>query len=218
MKLYHYMDRPAYAALIRCGTMVGEPDHSPYPDFAEAYRWLAGQMRDRICEPPPHAHRDWPVFSWHSHEGMEPVRYDIEHPEQDGDLLVGFDVPEGAYMLSDFDDFHFVLNGWYFPSTGSEGDDTATAESDHFDRICAEAGYDLWSPGDKGLDPAVEEMRMRHWSRIVDFPMSSGSVQATSWELRAEWMFLVRARRYSAIPGLSRPTRAMKRRRLRKAA
>nr|WP_250808627.1 DUF3841 domain-containing protein [Neorhizobium tomejilense] len=213
MRLYHYMDSPAYSALMSTGSLVGSPSHSPFPEFAAAYGWLAGEMRNRIGDAPGHANGAWPVFAWAMHEGMNPVSYDHDHPEHGGDLLVGFEVPEGSYVLSDFDDWHYILNNWYLPSTGSSDDETASAESAEFDRRCEEAGYDIWMPGERGTCPDIETMRRRHWNRVVELPHLSGSVQATLWELKAEWVFFVRARTWKAIPGLEKPTRAIKRRR-----
>lgn len=194
MKLYHYMDAAAYRSLNENGYVIGSPEHSTFPDFAEAYAWLADVMADRIGPAPQHAHPRWPVFSWHLHNGLDPVAYDavMEYEDKTG-LLVGFDVPDDLCVLSDFDDWHYILNGWYLPTYGID-EPAADKECEDFDARCKTAGYDLWTPPAKGPDPDVERMRRKNWKRVVDYPTANGSVQATTWELRLDWMFFVRVR------------------------
>lgn len=215
MRLYHYMDRDAYETLNRDGRIVGSPEHSPYPEFATAYGWLADVMRRRLGNAPDGCHTDWPVFVWALHNGLSPLAYDREHDRprsedpNDASFLVGFDVPEGSYLLSDFDDWHFVLNNWFLPSGGSLVDETD--ESDAFEALCKR--HDRSPYGHDGLPPVpeVESMRRANWERIVDHPYDNASAQASLWELRAEWVFLVKARRHHAIKGLAKPKRKRRR-------
>ncbi|MCV9964443.1 DUF3841 domain-containing protein [Pararhizobium sp. BT-229] len=211
MRLFAYMDADAYEALNRDGRIIGSPEHSPHPEFAAAYGWLADVMRRRLGHAPDGCHPNWPVFAWALHNGLSPLAYNREQDRprsedpNEASFLIGFDVPDGSYLLSDFDDWHFVLNNWYLPSGGSSIDETD--ECDAFEAFCkrherSPYGYD-------GLTaiPEVEAMRQANWERIVDRPYDNGSVQASLWELRAEWVFLVKARRYHAIKGLAKPKR-----------
>lgn len=211
MRLYHYMDADAYEALTRDGRIVGSREHSPYPEFAPAYGWLSDVMRRRIGNAPDGCHPDWPVFAWALHNGLSPLTYDLEQDRplsedpNDASFLVGFDAPEGSYLLSDFDDWHFVLNNWFLPSGGSSSEEKV--EYDAFDALCKQ--HDRSPYGCDGLAPVpeVEAMRQANWERIVDHPYDNGSVQATLWELRSDWVFLVKARRHHAIKGLEKPKR-----------
>lgn len=213
MRLYHYMDAEAYEAMNRSGRLVGSPAHSPYPEFAFAYAWLADVMRRRIGPAPEGCDATWPVFTWALHNGLSPLAYDREQDRpgsedpNDAGFLVGFDVPDGAYLLSDFDDWHFVLNNWFLPSCGSAIDDPDN-EGDAFDDLCRRHGCEPYGLFDEANSvPEVEAARRANWERIVDHPHDNGSVQATLWELRAEWVFLVKARRYHAIEGVAKPRR-----------
>ena len=197
MKLYHYMDAAAYGALLADGRITGSKVHSTFPEFEQPYAWLAEVMRKRIGDAPSHADPDWPVFAWHSHDGLDPVAYD-RRSEDESELLVGFDVPEGRYLLSDFVDWHFVLNGWYMPSCGAD-DDAGSTESDAFDEMCKAAGYDIWTAGPDGPAPEVEAARRRQWERVVDHPHATDPAQATLWELRLEWVFFVKVRRRGGL-------------------
>jgi hypothetical protein len=216
MRLYHYMDADAYEAMTQEGRIVGSPAHSSYPEFSIAYAWLANVMRRRIGPAPEGCHETWPVFTWALHNGLSPLAYDREQDCPGSDdpneaaFLVGFDVPEGSYVLSDFDDWHFVLNNWFLPSEGSSSDDP-NGEGDAFDELCRRHGCEPHGFFDDAtINSEVEAVRRSNWERIVDRPHDNGSVQATVWELKAEWVFLVKARRYHAIKGTSKPSRKAK--------
>jgi hypothetical protein len=209
MRLYHYMNADAYEAMIREGRITGAPDHSPFPEFAMAYRWLTDVMRSRLGEPPSGCHPEWPVFTWAIHTGLSPLAYDFEQSFPGGDdcddssFLIGFDVPEGQYLLSDFDDWHFVLNNWYLPSVGSSVYESEDGNA--FEALCKLHDRDPWGYDGKPPVPQVEAMRRSNWERIVQHPYENGSAQATLWELRADWVFLVKARRHHAIKGMTEP-------------
>jgi hypothetical protein len=208
MRVYHYLETGAYEALRRTGWIVGSPKHSEYANsdqFERAYGWLANVMERRIGPAPSHCHPGWPVFGWVLHNGMTPLEYDRfrEKPRSgdrcDASFLVGFDVPDGSYVLSDFDDWHFVLNNWFLPSCGSALDDVV-GETEAFDILSERYGYDrTGSPGANGRADEVEAVRRSNWERIVDRPYENASVQATVWELKWEWVFLVKARRRRAV-------------------
>ena len=216
MRLYHYMDTDAYEAMIRTGRLVGSPAHSPYPEFAFAYGWLADVMHRRIGPAPEGCNATWPVFSWVLHNGLSPLAYDREQNSpgsedpNDAGFLVGFDVPDDKYLLSDFDDWHYVLNNWFLPSCGSAIDDP-DCEGDRFEELCRRHGCESYGLFDEASSiPEVEAARRANWERIVDYPHDNGSVQATTWELRSEWVFLVKARRYHAIKVMAKPRRRRK--------
>ncbi|MDW9481928.1 DUF3841 domain-containing protein [Sinorhizobium meliloti] len=208
MRLYHYMDADAYEAMNSTGRLVGSPAHSSYPEFAFAYGWLADVMQRRIGPAPEGCHSRWPVFTWALHNGLSPLAYDREQNHagsedpNDAGFLVGFDPPEGAFLLSDFDDWHYVLNNWFLPSGGS-ADDSAE-EGDAFEELCQRHGCSPYRFDGDVDTPEVEAARRANWERIVDYPHDNGSVQATLWELKAEWVFLVKARRFHAIKGAAK--------------
>jgi hypothetical protein len=202
------MESDAYEALRRVGHIVGSPEHSVFNDldqFVTAYGWLADRMATRIGPAPAHCNPRWPVFGWAEHNGQSALEYDRQrelpgHDDTtDAPFLVGFDVPDGSYLLSDFDDWHFVLNGWFLPSCGSDVEDDG-GETDAFYALCERHGYDTTcAPGPAGPVDAVETMRRSNWGRIIECPNQYGSVQASMWELRWDWVFLVKARRDTAI-------------------
>ncbi|MCZ7862809.1 DUF3841 domain-containing protein [Agrobacterium salinitolerans] len=213
MRLYHYMDADAYEAMIRTGRLVGSPAHSTYPYLAFAYGWLADVMRSRIGPAPEGSNETWPVFTWAQRAGQSPLAYDSKHNRprsedpNDAGFLVGFDVPDGAYLLSDFDDWHYVMTNSFLPSGGGESDE-ADVENNRFKELCELHGCNPYCDFDEEpIIPEVQSARRVNWKRIVDHPYDSGSVQATVWELKAEWVFLVRARRYHAIKGMANPRR-----------
>ncbi|MBY3155341.1 DUF3841 domain-containing protein [Rhizobium laguerreae] len=209
MRLFAYMDSDAYQALLRNGRIIGSPEHSGFQDFAPAYGWLSDVMRGRIGQAPDGCHPGWPVFAWAIRNGLTPLAYDREneHPKSDeangASFLVGFDAPDGSCLLSDFDDWHYVLNNWFLPSCGSAAEDLA-GEVEAFEALCERRGCD---PYRGEGPPEVESARRANWERIVDFPDVNGSAQATLWELKAEWVFLAKARSYSAVKGMAKPLR-----------
>ena len=184
MRLWMIVGEPALAVLERTGRLVADGRRVDR-DFKPAYRWMARQMAQRIGAAPRNAayplwawahwlvgkHRPDMRFSGHGMPGAACFRLTLEMPKSD-------------VLLSDFDLWHFVLNGSYIAA--SEVEDEA------FDGELATAGAPLAGPYPEPFRRRVEQS----WQRVFDLdrtgvdPAWHGStderaIQATLWQVQA---------------------------------
>ncbi|TKI55941.1 DUF3841 domain-containing protein [Brevibacillus antibioticus] len=95
------------------GYLEGSPAHAMYPD---EYQWMMKQMKKRLSN----YRGEHPIWLWmkkpdmrhtgHFQEGTRCVRLTIE-------------LNKGDVLVSDFDDWHFVLNNWF--CSDNEQEDSA---------------------------------------------------------------------------------------------
>lgn len=122
MKLWTVQSNEAYQKLQRDGMLSGDRTLIMEESFLTAYQWLCRQMEKRIG-PPPHPDV-FPVWAWHTWEGgsgkpdMRRYRSEVEAP--DGCWRLTLEVPDDQVLLSDFDLWHFPLNGWYLALSEKE--------------------------------------------------------------------------------------------------
>ena len=166
MQLWTIQHQNAYNNMIQSGVLRAD-DHHLFckDDFLSAYDWMSRQMRARISNPPNDV--QYPVWLWHTWEGKR-KRPDMRRSgyDQAGTpiVLLTVDIPDEAVLLSDFDRWNVVMMGLYL----------ATNESDDY--------------------PHSFEETCKSWNRIFDVSSAnpyyslSLSIQATTWEVRKEWV------------------------------
>ena len=133
------------------------------PEWAQAYLWMIQQMNERgiKCDSPPM----WAWQRW-SEDSKEPVLVKGEF------VCIELDVPDELVLLSDFNAWHGVLNGWYCSLSKAE------------DELVNKDG-----------DPAPEVIQAS-WPRIFDLNIKTPDgwcrqgdvVQATFPFLKKEWI------------------------------
>ncbi len=163
--------------------------------FRPAYRWLMGQMRERL---PDCSGRRYPIWAWHTPKpdmrevgyyspGEMCVRLTLDIADEEASRRV---------LLSGFDAWGWhVLNNWYL--------DVSDEEYEWWDKLAPRRF-------DEELSPCLQEIVHRSWERIFDLELldraaredwetySPLRVQATFEEIRIEEVVKVehfRARR-----------------------
>ena len=155
------------------------------PCFQEAYAWLIGKMRERI---PSVDGVDYPVWAWHTYNGKH-SKPDLRHSGfgNRGDKMVclEIEIPDDAVVLSEFDDWHYVLNKVYLSMSKSSEEWEA-----------ADAYFDALPPDER------DRVLVESWDNIFDLTpfendwVARGKyIQATFWELRKE--NIVRMQKFS---------------------
>lgn len=91
----------AYEVLQRDGVLHGDPVLGD-PDFAEGYSWMARQMKERLP-----TSGDGMLWLW-ARTRRRDLLDDLRHAR--GDVLLTVRVPRERALLSDFCDWHQVLN------------------------------------------------------------------------------------------------------------
>ena len=136
----------------------------------EAYRWMGGEMRRRIGNPPRGVR--YPIWAWLQYENRVVKRPDLRRtghlPSGTRGALIQFDIAEDQVLLSDFELWHYVLNRWYLPQTSSETRDAV-------DNVPTDA---------RSLRASWQRIFDLDWSLAgVSAPRGDKSIQATLWQV-----------------------------------
>ena len=139
--------------------------------WAPAYRWMAAQMESRLGAPGTAGLM--PVWLWCTWRGAARARPDLRArghlPSGTVGVRLELEIDERRLLQSDFDLWHYALNGWYLP-----------------DSLADERRFDAHP--EPGKIPAS-------WQRIFDADWSNRryrvsrvdrSIQAVTWELRPQ--------------------------------
>lgn len=93
-------------------TFYCDPKQAFWKDeFQDAYQWMAEQMKKKIGEPPRKG--IYPVWVWYSWEGKRKCPLLQEDKIKRNCEILELDIPENKILLSDFDNWFFVLNHLY---------------------------------------------------------------------------------------------------------
>ena len=167
MTLWTIQPEQVYRDILKTGTYICDPARMSMPELAESYDWLAAQMAWRIG-PPPEGIK-YPVWAWYAQD-FQRKKPDLRRERwangADGEKLacIEIEVPEEQVVLTDFDNWHAVLNHWLISDTEEE------------DREL-EAVYNRLSPEDR------RNMMEENWKRVFDItPLENG------WTIRGSWI------------------------------
>ena len=148
--------------------------------WRHAYGWMCNQMERRLG--PSATPSPMPLWAWQYWGGTDQPRPDLRcraHlPRGARGVRLELKVPPGRVLLSDFELWHYVINGWYLPAN--------RADERRFERAATSA-----------LPPRHRVRQIEtSWERIFELevarspyytaPPSKRSVQAVFWELRVE--------------------------------
>lgn len=150
-------------------TFLADPDDPYNEGFREAYDWLAREMETRIPKPKD---VQYPAWAWFRHHGdnRKPDRRLTLFNNYREPTILELEVPDDEVLLTDFDLWHWVLNGWAYQS---------------------DEDYELnpdWE--------ATEEEKLASWQIIFDVD-SSDFVQACIWTIKPEHVIRVHRKRPS---------------------
>ena len=91
-----------------------QSQYHDYDDFIQAYAWLADQMT-KLIGPAP-AGVKVPFWAWHTvdwkHRKVD-LRTTLFRIYPDPMVCLELEVDDEQVLLSDFENWHFVLNNWY---------------------------------------------------------------------------------------------------------
>lgn len=173
MLLYHHTTMKIWEETVSSGKFRTD-GRKVLRDFLPPYRWLAGKMAEKIG-PPPKGVR-YPVWAWRSWRGKE--RPDLRfggHLEKGAQgVQLELDIPDDRVLLSDFDGWHFVLNGNYLSFCEEEWD------------AAIGAGRDTVVKSWDGI------FLLNRFGKNPEWFGEERSVQGTFWELTTDMVTEVR--------------------------
>lgn len=108
MKLFHICSKTAYEHLLIKGFLSGDGRRVP-KDFKNSYDWMSDQMLHHIGKKPKYALK-YPVWCWMDGNHAETSfleDYDANY------VLLELNVDDKDVLVSDFENWHFVLNNWF---------------------------------------------------------------------------------------------------------
>jgi len=112
MRLWSIQTPELLDALRRRGR-VGGAWKRVDPDYRAAYQWMVRQMVERRVAERAGA----PIWAWYAYRGEAKRRPDLREtghlPRGTRGVLLELDVPASRVLLSCFDRWHWVLNGWF---------------------------------------------------------------------------------------------------------
>jgi hypothetical protein len=177
MRLWTLQPVEVAAQVLRGERFVSDPLLAEnYQDdlFQAPYHWLMECMEETIHRP---ADAAIPIWAWHTNYGLQ------QKPDRRRGLYRGYaktsfvtlelEVPDELVLLSDFDDWHCVLNN--FPVFTAEEEDEATAWPH---------GRDEW-----GIPLYDEQFKLESWRRI--FRSDGSYVQACFWAIEPSYLVKV---------------------------
>ena len=143
-------------------------------DYDAPYNWMVAQMENRIGKRPEGV--TYPIWAWHTYNWKHKkpdLRTDWFRGRHGVHTCIEIDVPDNAVLLSDEENWHFVLNDWYFSGAKSE---------EEYKRDDAE--YEALPEDEK------RRARKKSWERIfevepidIEWHRQGCYVQAVFWEI-----------------------------------
>ena len=167
MILWTIQSIKAYESLCEKGVLIADENHTIFESSWDvAYKWLADQMKTRIGEPPEGV--KYPIWAWYQWEGKR-KRPDMRSHNKVGTpgdkiVLLTLDVPDEHVLLSDFDDWHYVLMGECIEVEISDKEYSEAEIVESWNKIF---DYENPSGGDE---------------------LNGLSTQATMWQVKKEWV------------------------------
>ena len=192
MRLWTIQGIEIYNQLERDGiAYCTKPDWGDEPMFVYGYKWMAGQMRQRIGEPPIEG-IEYPMWAWYQYESAK-KRKPIRSPRDVSEGISAYmeiEVPEKDVLLSDFSMWETVLSQWPI-------DDWKRIYKE-IDRLDKEAGRTLpYNEYPQQLRERIE----KSWDEIFNLDRRDADVgrrhkrnrciQATFWALKKEYIISV---------------------------
>lgn len=188
MKVWTIQTPNVLECLRRDGVWRADPAYVEEESWSAPYRWMTDQLRNRIG-PPPRGVRT-PVWVWRQWRSRDKPLPDLRSrghlPPGEAGVRLELDVAPERLLLSDFEQWHYVLNYWYLPRS--------VPDSTQFEKLVRSRGMSYYRT--KPLpDPGLHAQIVASWDRCFDLDWYNRAlsakralkmIQGVVWELRLE--------------------------------
>ncbi len=164
-----------YQGIMKNGFFICDPSKSVLlsddNDFQRAYSWMIRQLKERVGMPPKSVR--YPIWAWYKRN------FKHQHPDfrecrdYDDQVCMEIEISENDILLSDFDNWHCVLNNYYLATAKNE---TEFDQKNNY--------YDSLSVQNQGI------IKHQSWQKIFDIRPCHGEwtqngayVQGCFWRL-----------------------------------
>lgn len=178
MRLWTIQPEEVYEILKKDGIFTCNQELAVYgEDFKTPYAWMTKKMDERKI---PHPNNlTLPIWAWHTRNwkhkkpDLREAAYDKRGTKA---VLLEVEIPDKEVLLSDYDEWHFVLNNSWIDDSENE-----------------EEWEELHEKFDKLPFTEREKLKKESWNKIFDVtPFESEwrtkgrYIQACFWELKLE--------------------------------
>lgn len=189
MRLWTVQPEEVFEILKKDGIFICNQDLAVYgEDFKRPYEWMTAQMDKRNIPHPENV--TLPIWAWHT-RNWEHKKPDLREAAYDKkgtkSVLIEIEIPDNEVLLSDYNEWHYVLNNsWNDDSMNEEEWEKMQEEFDNLSFV------------------ERERLKKESWNKIFDITpfqnewRSKGQyIQACFWELRLKdvkkvWHFTCR--------------------------
>ena len=140
-----------------------------------AYDWMSKQLTNRVGNAPDGVR--YPVWAWYQWEGKRKrrdLRFSGYARRGTPMVQIEFEIDSNSILLSDFDDWHLVLNNSYIADSEEEFDEFYAAQHTNEKELIEESWHKIFHIG----------KAIPNWTT----PLNRKSIQATLWEIRPEYI------------------------------
>lgn len=179
MRLWTIQPVDVYDEILRTGVYRCDISKSSFKNdkpFIKAYDWMKSKLTERCGNPNNITDMVW---AWHTRNGNHKkpdLRESGYGKRGDRCVCIEIEIPDEQVLLSDFDNWHCVLNNYYCDDSQSEDEWNAITE---------------WYDSLDGKE--AERLKIESWDNIFNVTKYENAwrrngyyVQAVFWEIKAE--------------------------------
>jgi len=169
MRLFTVQPKEVIDKILKQGSHVCDPSKSSMLNdliYQEAYDWMVEKMNSRLTNKD---NIQYPVWAWYKIDGVNELPdFNLSIFSNCKTYLLELEVPDEDVLLSDFENWHFPLNDWYY--IPYKNDDQTEKEDKRYRRL-----------------PFDEQLKVKYASWNIIFKVKdSDMVQATFWKIKKE--------------------------------
>lgn len=173
LTLWTIQNKKKWEIFEKTSLLIADPSFV-YAPFLTSYAWLEKMMLERIGS--PEFGNKHPIWAWYKIDGRKrkpDLRRSGYFRRGEEAVLIEFEVDSSQVLLTDFSDWHIILNSW------SEEDIVSESTTLDMEGLSLE---DLEQPWKK-----VDDNMILYWKDIILDPSSPlKDIQATVWEVKMD--------------------------------
>lgn len=189
MKSWTIINQAQYNYLSRYGFLKAD-GRRVWTEFKESYHWLVERMEEKIGPSPNDVlYPMWSYVQWRGKNRIKPDIRTLRYTVGNGMFYrLELEIPESRMVLTNYDEWHFVLNQSYI--SWNEAEESIFEKKEMYEKKLKQINgfYDY-----KQYSNELKSEVVNSWERIFDLrsfrdtewlgPLDDITIQATFWKL-----------------------------------
>lgn len=178
MRLWTIQKLEVMESLERDGVYRMNTELCENHEFFDAYNWLNKHLEQKDSKPKNVSYPIWAWYRYNKKEKKPDLRESGYEKRGTKCVCLELEVPDEQVLLSDFNNWHYVLNDSWFDDSNNEEEWEALHNE-----------YDKLSRSEK------ESLKIKSWDKIFDIELVENDwnghgeyIQAVFWELKKEYV------------------------------